>query len=30
VHYAGDVVIGSLIGATIGQLIGSGLSRVPA
>jgi undecaprenyl-diphosphatase len=27
VHYPGDVVIGSLIGATVGQLVGSGLSR---
>jgi len=27
VHYPGDVVIGSLIGATIGQLVGSGLAR---
>ena len=30
VHYAGDVVIGSLIGATIGQLVGSGLARSAA
>ena len=30
VHYPGDVVIGSLIGATAGQLVGSGLSRVGA
>ncbi len=27
VHYPGDVVIGSLIGASVGQLVGSGLSR---
>jgi undecaprenyl-diphosphatase len=26
VHYPGDVVIGSLIGASVGQLLGSGLS----
>ena len=30
VHYPGDVVIGSLIGATVGQLVGSGLSRSAA
>jgi undecaprenyl-diphosphatase len=28
VHYPGDVVIGSLIGATIGQMVGWGLSRM--
>ena len=28
VHYPGDVVAGSLIGATIGQMVGWGLSRV--
>jgi undecaprenyl-diphosphatase len=28
VHYPGDVVIGSLIGATVGQLVGSGLPRL--
>ena len=27
VHYPGDVVIGSLIGASVGRLVGSGLSR---
>ena len=30
VHYPGDVVIGSLIGATVGQLVGSGLPRSAA
>ena len=30
VHYPGDVVIGSLIGATVGRLVGSGLSRLGA
>ena len=30
VHYPGDVVIGSLIGAVAGQLVGSGLSRAAA
>jgi len=30
VHYPGDVVIGSLIGAAVGQLVGSGLSRPAA
>jgi undecaprenyl-diphosphatase len=30
VHYPGDVVIGSLIGATIGRLVGSWLSRSAA
>ncbi|MCU1617525.1 MAG: phosphoesterase PA-phosphatase related protein [Frankiales bacterium] len=28
VHYPGDVVVGSLIGATIGQMVGWGLLRV--
>ena len=30
VHYPGDVVIGSLIGATVGRLVGSGVSRLAA
>ena len=30
VHYPGDVVIGTLIGATVGQLVGSGLPRSAA
>ena len=30
VHYPGDVVIGSLIGATVGRLVGSGPGRRPA
>jgi undecaprenyl-diphosphatase len=30
VHYPGDVIIGSLIGATVGQLVGSGLSQMAA
>jgi membrane-associated phospholipid phosphatase len=30
VHYPGDVVIGSLIGATVGRLVGSGVSRFVA
>jgi undecaprenyl-diphosphatase len=30
VHYPGDVVIGSLIGATVGRLVGAGVSRLAA